>query len=692
MTPHQPAKSLNNRSYIGLILSQFLAAFNDQATSIVAIFFAIDMLVKYVGVPWLNENWIIAIATACFITPFFLFSLLAGTLADKYSKRNILVSWKMAEVGMMGMVLAGFLLPHCASWGILSPKALACVSAALVFGGVFCMGTHSAFFVPAKYGAMPEILHSSLLSRGNGLLEGTSFTANILGTTFGGILYSQVKSRITDANELIPGNEWIIGAVLLTFAIVGAAASLLIERLPPAAPDRPFEWLPLRNFAMIRQSRSLIVAVVGIAFFAFMTLFMRQVLLEQGEVNKELITQKFRFQKERHETLSEEANTEYQEANNKKDGAQQAELDVALLIGLVGLGVGIGCASAGQLSGKKLELGLVLIGAAFLVVTTASLAIAVHSPWAKRVCLVMIGFAAGLYIVPMYTLLQDRAPKGSKGNLVATSNFLNVAGGLIAVVVFLVLAKFMQGLFGLNLTPHDVHLDHSLRESFINQLERNALIPRIQFFGASLITLAMILLLVWQRPDFLVRTAYWLRTYGRAQANADGLHQVPEFGPVLLVANGARTDDCLQLLTMTDRFSRFLVLPKNGTAPPDDPRLGMVRGLARKWRLVLLPNDKEETAGLRQLLELAVKTLHEGHVFAVSVPGGADHQEAWRFLKELQGRQPSPVCPVYCHHGANGTDTVRGPLQIVRTGEVLTAGASESSIQAAWETLAKSVD
>ena len=56
------------------------------------------------------------------------------------------------------------------------------------------MGTHSAFFVPAKYGMMPEILHTSVLSRGNGLLEGTSFIANILGTVFGGSVVSGVKS------------------------------------------------------------------------------------------------------------------------------------------------------------------------------------------------------------------------------------------------------------------------------------------------------------------------------------------------------------------------------------------------------------------------------------------------------------------------------------------------------------------
>ena len=694
MTSYQPAETLKNRSYLGLILSQFLAAFNDQATHIVAIFFAGDMLVRYVGVSWLSENLVISIVTACFITPFFLFSPLAGALADKYSKRNILVAWKAAEVVIMAVVLLGFLLPHFASWNILSPHALGVISAILVVSGVFLMGTHSAFFVPAKYGAMPEILHSSILSRGNGLLEGSSFTANILGTTFGGVLYSQFKSEITPSGELIPGQEWIIGAVLLGLAVVGAIGSLLIDRLPPAAPDKPFDWMPLRqNFAMIRQSRSLIVAVVGIAFFAFMTLFMRQVLLEQGEVDKELQHQTFRLAEENHEKFSEEEKAADKEARKTKGNAQQAELDVAVLIGLVGLGVGIGCALAGQLSGKKLELGLVLLGAGFLVITTGSLAIAVHSQWAKKVCLVMIGMAAGLYIVPMYTLLQDRAPKGSKGNLVATSNFLNVAGGLFAVIMFFALAKIFERLLGLNLTAHDVHLDHSLRQEYINQLTRHALVPRLQFFSGSLIALAMIVMLIRQRPDFLVRTMYWMRMFGHEQANPDGLHRVPEFGPVLLVTIGATADECLQLLTLTDRFARFLVWRNNGeSAPPKDPRLGIVRGIARKWSLLLMPNEDREDADLQNYLSLAVRTLADHHVLAVSVPDGPKAAVAWNFISELQRLSPTPVCPVVCRRPAKPSPDSSAPSQGRRilTGELLAAGSANGAIQEALSELAKS--
>ena len=129
---------------------------------------------------------------------------------------------------------------------------------------------------------------------------------------------------------------------------------------------------------------------------------------------------------------------------------------MALLIGLVGLGVGIGCSLAGYFSGNRLELGLVPIGAVLMVVTSAAMAVVVSADRLIQaniiICLVAIGAAAGLYIVPLYTLLQHRAPKESKGSLVATSNFLNVTGGLVAVVVFFLITSGLQSMLGLTLT------------------------------------------------------------------------------------------------------------------------------------------------------------------------------------------------------------------------------------------------
>ena len=95
-----------------------------------------------------------------------IFCTIAGYLADRYSKRQSLVFWKFAEIGITLVALTGFWL------GSVQQHWLGPV---LVLSTVFLMGTHSAFFVPAKYGAMPEILQPHLLAKGNGLLESLSF-------------------------------------------------------------------------------------------------------------------------------------------------------------------------------------------------------------------------------------------------------------------------------------------------------------------------------------------------------------------------------------------------------------------------------------------------------------------------------------------------------------------------------------
>ncbi|HEY2760678.1 MAG TPA: hypothetical protein VGI75_08040, partial [Pirellulales bacterium] len=112
MPPDASAGTLKSRSYVGLLVAQFLACFNDQAIHYVAFFYAVDMLVRYLGQRNFDVKLLAVIVTSCFIAPFLLFSPIAGVLADKYSKRTTIVFWKIAEVGIMGLVFAGFLLPH----------------------------------------------------------------------------------------------------------------------------------------------------------------------------------------------------------------------------------------------------------------------------------------------------------------------------------------------------------------------------------------------------------------------------------------------------------------------------------------------------------------------------------------------------------------------------------------------------
>jgi acyl-[acyl-carrier-protein]-phospholipid O-acyltransferase/long-chain-fatty-acid--[acyl-carrier-protein] ligase len=706
----ETSKTLASRSYVGLVLSQFLAAFNDQAIHFVAIFYASDMLVRFAHVPYVDQKLVLAVVTACFISPFFLFSPIAGILADKFSKRTTIVFWKVAEVAITGLALVAFLLLHTIQWGWASPQTIATISAVILVICVFAMGTHSAFFVPAKYGIMPEILHTSVLSRGNGLLEGTSFVSQILGTSFGGWLYTSVKSEVDFEGQLHPGHEWLIGLVLLVLAVIGVVFSLLVERIPAAAPQKQLTLNPippmLANFRVLGRSRSLILATIGIAFFTFMTLYMRQSLIFEGETAKELDLMRSKHREmERRDARARELASEFEEQeagigvgasliepltgdpaaaavehaeHTELREAQQSELRIAILVALIGLGVGVGCSLAGQVSGNRLELGLVPVGGFSLVVLTLVLASVVGLETPTIITLIAIGVSAGLYIVPMYTLLQQRAPKESKGSMVATSNFLNVTGGLVAVVVFYFVTFALQMIFGLRLTSKDAEQSVGALRAYITQLEVAGRIPSMLFISASLITAVVLVLLCWQRPDFLVRALSWFRIPARRRLVAVNADYVPGSGPMIVATNCARFEQWMHVIAVLDRLTRFV---PHEVASKDDLLLAKV---ARRLR-VSLGLAAADHAAHELILARAEVTLLVGDLVALPLASGRGAEEGAALFRKLQAVAPAEILPVYCGEYPNvppGSKPMNGRTSVV-VGEPLPAESSVEVVQSA---------
>jgi MFS family permease len=371
---------LRSRTFVGLLVAQFFAAFNDQAIHAAAMFFAINKQL-------MTEKAAISLMPILFYSPWAIFCTVAGHLADKYPKRNTLIAWKVVEVLVAGVAVLGFSLGRTPGGDVTGP--------ALVLGCVFLMGVHSAFFVPAKYGVMPEILPPHLLSKGNGLLESLSFLAVILGTVCGGVL-----------SYLFLGREVYVGWVLFGLAVVGAAASFLIRPMPAANPHRK---LPANIYGPIVASlktllstKPLRVALMGIAFFTFVVAFMRAAVYMLGESQ-----------------------------NPRWD-----ELKTSVIVGTVALGIGLGSPLAGLLSGRRVELRLVLVGAVGMILALACAAALLQNTAVLVTCTVCVGFFTGFYIVPLFTLLQHKAPKTSKGEMIATSNFVNVTGAIASSLLF----------------------------------------------------------------------------------------------------------------------------------------------------------------------------------------------------------------------------------------------------------------
>ncbi len=721
---HQPAENLTNRTFVGLIVAQFLAGFNDQAIHAAAMFYAMHTQI-------LSQENAITLMPVLFYAPWAIFCTLAGYFADRFSKTFTLRFWKGSEVGISLLLMFGLYLgssadePQLGGW--------------IVMSCVFLMGTHAAFFAPAKYGAMPEILRPHILSRGNGVLESTTFLASILGTVSGGLLFDWFRDQ-----------EVWIGVILLTLALIGAVASFLIVWLPAASPERPFPWNPIKplieNLRIMFRSRPLALAVLGIAFFVFMVSYMRASMYMHGE---------------------------------SRD-PRWDEKTTSLVVATVALGVGLGSPLAGFLSGGKVELGLVPLGCVGMIVALVIAAVAIEITWVLVVALIIIGFFSGFYMVPLYTLLQQRAPKKSKGELVATSNFINVTGAILASVLFNVLVQLSrlvgvtplvpvqdsfavgtikepvkmntQGLikrviitlknggevefrarppegsdefqewikvFGKDIdlepriiefddhffdllsgTPQEgdevivsrykirTHHEHFLiRKDEPGREQRKVydteFLPSYLFLGAALMTMGILFLLWRKLPDFFVRTLFWFRALGKIRLKAVGMQNLPTEGPVILATNCKDMIGCLEMVSATDRTTKVILIE-------DDKSLqdgALLRTLAKQFNLIIV-RPGIDINGQASWLEAKMEALHtlgNDHLLAISLEHAEYADAIAELVSELRHETGAPLLPVYCGSLDEDASVVPQRIRVV-FGEIVAptpgAAAEPTAVQA----------
>ena len=160
--PVAPERSEGGRGFWALIITQFQGAFSDNVIKNLVVFVTLFGANLTLAEKNSYGEWI----GALFALPFILFSMAGGFLADRFSKRSVMLGVKIFELLIMSLVFAGLW-----TW-----------NKNLLLAGVFLMGTHSAFFGPSKYGSLPELLPDKKLSWGNGILELGTFMAIILGT------------------------------------------------------------------------------------------------------------------------------------------------------------------------------------------------------------------------------------------------------------------------------------------------------------------------------------------------------------------------------------------------------------------------------------------------------------------------------------------------------------------------------
>ncbi|MFT4560798.1 MAG: MFS family permease [Gammaproteobacteria bacterium] len=393
---------LRSRRLGPLFAVQFLGAFNDNVFRFALVIFITFSLAEEVGI---DPGSLVVISGGVFILPFFLFSSLAGEIADKFEKSGLIRRIKFAEILVMG----------------LGAFAIRVESPTLLFFVLFLMGTQSAFFGPLKYGILPQHLDESELTGGNGLIQMGTYAAILSGGLTGGLL-----AAIGDI-----GPNLVITCVLF-LAISGW---LCAQFIPPAiaadADIRITRNLPKATGQLVRyvaQDRTVLTLVLCISWFWFL-----------GATFLSLIP------------------------TYAKQLLNADEQGVTVMTAAFTIGIGIGSLLCERYSRGRIELGLVpiaCIGISLFAADFWLIGVPASQPGQLSIeallgylpalraffDLAMIGAFGALFIVPLYAALQAQVDAAHCARVIAALNVMNAAFMVISAIFTLLLLHFQLGI------------------------------------------------------------------------------------------------------------------------------------------------------------------------------------------------------------------------------------------------------
>jgi len=557
---------LGKRRFAPFFAVQSLAAFNDNAFRNATV-----VLVGFqLGLSTSQIGFYSNLAPALFILPFFLFSASAGQLAEKYEKHTLIRWVKVFEIVAMCV----------AAWGFYARSPL------LLFVVLFLMGLHSTVFGPIKYAILPQVLERGELVGGNGLVETGTSIAILIGMIAGG---AAMASHF----------GWLAAAALVIgIAMLGLAASLAIPRVPAAAPNLKFNWNLVvesgRVLKLTGKQRAVFNAILGISWFWFFG----------GVVTAQLPNYTRLY----------------------LGGGASVEI---LVLALFSVGVGIGSLLCERLSGHKVEIGLVPLGAFGMTLFGILLYFArhatpgytgldwlafLHAPgnWWIALDLALLGLFAGFFIVPLFALVQSRTPQGELSRVIAGNNIINA--------VFLVVAAvFSFGLLAAGLT---------IPQLFLVTAVLNAVV-----------TLWIFLLV----PEFLMRFVDWLLISVLYRVRTEGLERIPDEGPALLVCNHVSFMDALIIMGSVRRPVRFVMHHKIFKVP-------VLSFVFRAAKAIPIAGGKENPKLMVRAFNAIDAALAEGELVCIFPEGGLTLDgEIAPFrpgVEKVLVRRPVPVIPM----------------------------------------------
>lgn len=387
-----------SRRFFPYFMTQFLGAFNDNIYKNALLIFVAFASVEQLP---MSSTLFINLAAGVFILPFFLFSATAGVLTDRCEKSTLIRWVKLAEVMIMLLGAISFITHSYIALLIL----------------LFLMGAQSAFFGPVKYALLPQHLHPQELLTGNAWVETGTFLAILFGTIGAGFIVAAPSAYTTTAIAVV------------SFAVFGLIASLFIPKADIKSTQTPFQWQPIKQtkqtLRLAKSNGQIFFAITAISWFWFL--------------GASYLTQFPNFTKHH---LNGDSTT------------------VSFLLALFSIGIAVGSLLCAKLSRHKINLTIIFYGGfgislcslllglltpaqptALLTISTLFSTISLYPLF---LALLGLGICGGLFIVPLYTLMQTSASDHNRAQVIAANNIYNALYMVGSAIVGMVLLGFLH--------------------------------------------------------------------------------------------------------------------------------------------------------------------------------------------------------------------------------------------------------
>ena len=574
-----PFYLMGQRRFLPFFLTQFLGAFNDNLYKNALIVLLTFNAAHYTS---LATGPLISLCAGIFILPFFLFSATCGQFADKYEKSRLIRWTKLLEVIIMMTVCLGFWLD----------------SLAILLTALFLLGCQSTIFGPVKYAILPQSLKPDELIAGNALVESGTFIAILMGTLAGGLLAAISDDPVTRWLPAISQGALWVSLVGLSVAILGYLTSFKIPETNIAAPDLVINWNPVtetyQNIRHLKKNKAVFLSILGISW----AWFYGAIFLSQLPV----------FVKY---TLNADEHT------------------ISLLLTLFSVGIGLGSFLCERLSGKYVEIGLVPISSIGLTLfafdmwlgnasghgdTAKTLSLLIEQPyfWRIMIDLLCIGIFGGLFMVPLYTMMQTRSETAVRSRTIAGNNILNA---LFMVIAAIMCAAMLWAGFS---------------------------IPEI-FLVVSILNIGVCVYIFSLLPEFLSRFLALLFIRLVYRVKIKGLENIPETGAALLICNHVSFIDPLVIIAASRRPVRFIM-------DYSIYKLPLIHFIFKENRAIPIATASEDLSVMRKAYDKVSDALKEGDLVGIFPEGGITrHGEIGIFkggVSKIIAQTPVPIIPM----------------------------------------------